>query len=198
AENNFTEVAAGKQLALAKADDKLVAGNWSYDFQDKNLNVPMFTIQGKSYTVGDFYKFVQSKQQPRQNISATHAMQLMYDNFVETSLIDYEKANLENKYIDYKMLVREYRDGILLFQLMDEKVWSKAIEDTTGLKAFFEANRENYKWDTRANATIISAANKEVLTKAQDMLKADRYVATKNTPADVLFPVNSANLTKAA
>lgn len=120
----------------------------------------MFTIQGKPYTIADFYTYVKANQRPRTSGTAEHAMTLLYDNFVNTSLLNYERANLENKHNDYRMLVREYHDGILLFQLMDEKVWSKAVEDSVGLKAYFEANKEKYKWGERVDAIVISAANK--------------------------------------
>ena len=50
--------------------------------------------------------------------------------------------------------MNEYHDGILLFDLTDKKVWSKAIKDTTGLQNFYEQNKNNYLWDDRVDATI--------------------------------------------
>ena len=189
-ENKFTEIKAAKDLALSKADSSLVKGNFKYTpsgSKDKTLETPLFTIQDKKYTIKDFYDFVGTNQQQRKNVSPAHYMQTLYDQFVETSLTNYEKANLENKYVDYKMLVKEYRDGILLFQLMDEKVWSKAIEDTTGLKAYFEQNKEKYKWDTRAQATVISAASKDLLSRTEKMLAGGRFEDKKQEPKTLTF-----------
>jgi peptidyl-prolyl cis-trans isomerase SurA len=73
------------------------------------------------------------------------------------------------------MLVKEYRDGILLFQLMDQKVWTKAIEDTAGLKKFFQANQANYQFGQRARGTVISAATPQLLARAQRELATGRY-----------------------
>lgn len=56
--------------------------------------------------------------------------------------------------------MEEYRDGILLFDLMDKEVWSKAVKDTTGLEAFYEAHKNNYMWGERADATVYTI-NKE-------------------------------------
>ncbi|MDQ4141416.1 MAG: peptidylprolyl isomerase, partial [Bacteroidota bacterium] len=189
-ENNFQEVKAAKDFALSKATEALTAGTWQYspsDKESKEVNQPLFTLQDRQYTVKDFFTFVQKNQKPMANVSASHAMSVLYDNFVTTSLLNYEREHLESKYVDYKMLVNEYRDGILLFQLMDEKVWSKAIQDTVGLQAFFEQNKENYKWDTRADAIIISAANKDILAQAQQMLATGKYELKKSRPEPILF-----------
>jgi peptidyl-prolyl cis-trans isomerase SurA len=192
AENNFNEDANAKNAALSKATDALLQGKWDYDAADKSLRNTLFTIQGKPYTAADFYTYAKAEQRPRATGMAQHYMGSLYDSFVNKSLLEYERANLENKYADYRMLVREYHDGILLFQLMDEKVWSKAVEDTAGLKAYFDQHRDKYQWRERAHATVISAANKELLTKAQQQLNERRYEVQKGKPADISFETNSA------
>lgn len=186
-ENNFQEMAAAKTYALGKADTSLVRGAWKNVFPAKETAQTLFTIQDRKFSVQDFFQYVAQNQRPRPQGSPDHTMALLYDNFVNTSLTDYEKENLENKYVDYRMLVREYRDGILLFQLMDEKVWSKAIEDSVGLNKFFQNHRDNYRWDTRAEATLLSAASPEILQQAQAQLAQGRFEVRKNKPAPLLF-----------
>jgi peptidyl-prolyl cis-trans isomerase SurA len=198
AENNFQEQAAAKAYALGKADTTLVSGTWKNTFPAKETDQPLFTVQNRRFTVRDFFDYVEQNQRPRPQSSAGHAMALLYDNFVNQSLTNYEKENLENKYVDYRMLVREYRDGILLFQLMDEKVWSKAIEDTVGLNNFFQKHRDNYRWDTRAEATVLSAASPEILAQARQMLATGRFEVRKNKPAPVLFAAGKSVLTARA
>jgi len=194
-ENNFREITGAKDYILSKADSGLVRGNWKNSFNDKETNQPLFTIQDQRYTIKDFFQYAEQNQRTRPTSSPAHIMNLLYDAFVEQSLLNYEKEHLENKYVDYKMLVREYRDGILLFQLMDEKVWSKAIEDSVGLKAFYQNNRENYKWDTRAEATILSAANPQILANAQKQIAAGAFEVRKNKPAPVGFDAGKDALT---
>jgi peptidyl-prolyl cis-trans isomerase SurA len=194
AENNFQEMAPAKSYALSKADTTLIAGTWKNRFSGKETELPLFTIQNRRFTIKEFFDYVEQNQRPRQQSSAGHALAVYYDNFVNQSLINYEKENLENKYVDYRMLVREYRDGILLFQLMDEKVWSKAIEDTVGLQNFFQRHRDNYRWDTRAEATVLSAASPEVLAQARQMLARGRFEVRKNKPAPLLFNAGKAAL----
>ena len=68
----------------------------------------------------------------------------MYKEFVNDSCLAYEESKLAGKYPEFKALLQEYRDGILLFDLTDQKVWSKAVKDTAGLKAFYEKNKNTF------------------------------------------------------
>jgi peptidyl-prolyl cis-trans isomerase SurA len=159
-ENKFTENPKGIKAAFAKADSNLLKGKFTYDPTAKDLKDVIFSISNKKYTVGQFLSYVKEKQKARTNISPSTYISQMYKEYVNESLLDFEEKNLENKYNDYKMLVKEYRDGILLFSLMDAKVWTKAIEDTAGLKKFYEANKNNYMWEKRYVGTLITCKNK--------------------------------------
>jgi peptidyl-prolyl cis-trans isomerase SurA len=200
AENDFKEVVATRKLIIEKADTALVSGHFNFtnDAKDKTLRLPLYTIKGQPTTVADFYGWLKTNQKARtKGSSPQFVMGLYLDQFVEQRLTDFEKANLETKYPEYRSLVREYRDGILLFQLMDEKVWSKAIEDTTGLKKYFADNKESYKWGQRVDATVISAADKATLDKALTMIKKGRYNTKRALPDPIMFGENKDTFTKA-
>jgi peptidyl-prolyl cis-trans isomerase SurA len=83
----------------------------------------------------------------------------MYISFVDAQLLAYEESQLEIKYPEYKALLKEYREGILLFDLTNAKVWKKAVEDTVGLQNYYNANSSNYMWPSRVNATIYSCVD---------------------------------------
>ncbi|GAB3588138.1 peptidylprolyl isomerase [Hymenobacter daeguensis] len=195
-EDQFSELAVAKAYAFSKADTALVAGRYKYVAPTTmakaakgtaNDNSTLFTIKGKPYLVKDFLAYVQQNQRPRTGAQPAFAMQQLYDQYVEQSLTDFEKNSLDTKYEDYRMLVKEYRDGILLFQLMDEKVWSKAIEDTVGLKKYFSENQAKYQWDQRVQGTVISAATPVLLARVQKELKGGRFALTKNVPKQIVF-----------
>ncbi|SHI67177.1 peptidyl-prolyl cis-trans isomerase SurA [Hymenobacter daecheongensis DSM 21074] len=204
-ENSFTETPATKDFVLAKADTSLVNGRFKYTApaapakagKATTDNSTLFTIKGKPYLAKDFLAYVQQNQKARPGSEPRYTMQQLYDQYVDQQLTDFEKANLETKYEDYRMLVNEYRDGILLFQLMDEKVWSKAIEDTTGLQKFFADNQSKYQWDARVQGTVISAATPQLLAQARQQLKAGRYAVKNGVPASVTFRPGTADLLKA-
>ena len=189
-EDQFLEIPAAKALAFAQADTALTHGRYKFDAAHMTASgakaskatqkaggdqLPLFTIGTKPYKVADFLTYVQQTQRPRPTAQPQFAMQQLYDQYVDQSLTDYEKASLPTKYEDYRMLVQEYRDGILLFQLMDQKVWSKAIEDTTGLKKFFADNQANYQFGQRVRGSVISAASPALLARAQHELATGRF-----------------------
>ena len=195
-ENAFAENSASMKIAFAKADTNLVKGKFDYKKEDKDLTLPLFSIKSKNTTVGEFLQFVKDRQRPRPNFSPSHYINLLYKEFADLAILTYEENNLEVKYPDYKNLVSEYREGILLFQLMDTKVWSKAIQDTLGLQKFFAANQNNYKWNKRLDATIYSCANRATLDQVKATLVIGKYSVNEPKTDDLLFAPGIAKLTK--
>jgi len=176
-ENNFKEMKNGASFPALEEfftviDTSIYKGVWTPDEKVKAMNKPMFELAGRTYTQADFVKYVESHQarRPKTNDIPT-IVSAHYKQFVEDEAVIYEESQLDKKYPEFRALMQEYRDGILLFDLMDRKVWSKAVKDSTGLKAFYEANKSKYKWDERADATVYSAANDSVANAAREMIK---------------------------
>ena len=85
----------------------------------------------------------------------------------------YAEAHLEEKYADLRHLVREYHDGILLFDVSLREVWDKANKDTEGLAAFFKANKKNYTWnDPHFKGYIIQAKDMASAKAAKQIVKS--------------------------
>ena len=113
----------------------------------------------------------------------------IYKQFVSKAAIDYENSKLETKYPEFNSLMKEYRDGILLFGLTDDKVWSKAVKDTVGLKDFYDKNKQNYMWDERLDATIYTCANEDVAKETHKLMKAGKL-----TDDEILKEINKTNI----
>ena len=130
---------------------KVSIGNWSGNYT-KSSNI-LFTINSKKYIVNEFIEYILLNQKSGSDFD------IMYQDFVNSCLLEYEKSMLHIKYPEYKTLLNEYREGILLFDLTNKKVWKKAIEDTIGLQLFYENNIDSYLWDDRIDATIYTCKN---------------------------------------
>ncbi len=139
----------------------------------------LFTLDGKEYTQNDFLKYLQSRMRPRRTkMDEEQFVAESYENFVTKSIMDYEDSMLEKKYPKFKSLMGEYLDGILLFDLTDEKVWSKAVKDTVGLEAYYEANKDKFMWDERADYEIYTVDDEETAKKVEKLLKKGKSMET--------------------
>lgn len=138
----------------------------------------LFTLQSKAYTSVDFLSFI------RGNELNTNDNASKYNQFEEYSILNFESDQLEVKYPDYANLLNEYRDGILLFDIMDEEVWRKASQDSTGLKNFYEQNKERYTKYNVKKAVVYSTKDKSVLARVR------KYIADGLSREDIMNVVN--------
>ncbi len=154
---------------MASVDTTILGGKFT-PAANTDLNKPLFSMEKQKYTVNDFVKYIQDNQVPQKYVtSQTYATQL-YENFSNQSVMDYADAHLEEKYPDFKQLVNEYYDGIMLFDLMDKEVWSKAVKDTTGLENYYESHKTNYMWKKRVQAAVITVARAESLPAVENYI----------------------------
>ncbi len=171
-ENDFVLNETVKQFIIDGADSTLTSGEWSYKKDSTELQKALFTIQGKPTKLMEFTTYVEEAQTSGVSSNPAYYMNKLFGEFEEKELIANEELNLSDKYIDYRMLVKEYREGILLFKLMDEKVWTKAVSDTVGLRNYFESNQNKYMWEERMKATVYNVANEKVLGELKGILSS--------------------------
>lgn len=97
----------------------------------------------------------------------------MYEIFSKQQILEYEEAHLAEKYPEYRFLIKEYKEGILLFQIMEKRIWTKALSDEEGLKSFFQTRRNNYQQNSTAIGRIFDLADKTIYEKLLLELKKD-------------------------
>lgn len=151
----FDNTAFGRFTA-SLADTSFLTFRWKAP--DPDSQEPLLTI-GEDYvlTMGHFQRYLESAARQRsaqlsRGNSATVAKTL-YDEYLADQLIAYEESKLEENYPDFRSLMREYEEGILLFEATKMEVWDKASQDSVGLARYFEENSEDYIWDKRARIT---------------------------------------------
>lgn len=165
-----------------------VQRGWVND-QEKNakLTKTIFTIDGKNYTQLDLLDFIQQKQRREDARAFGPYVKEQYDAFVDDRLLAYEDSRLEDKYPDFRMLMKEYRDGILLFELTDQMVWSKAVKDSAGLEKYYDEHKYDFMYPVRYEADIYSCADATVAKQVRSLLKKGKK------GDDLLAVVNKSN-----
>ena len=166
------------------ANKDLTNGSWNGNYI-KNNEI-LFYIDDHVVSLNSFIEYLIKNQSVGSNID------IMYQDFLNISLLDYEKSQLENKYPEYKALINEYREGILLFDLTNKKVWKKAVEDTVGLNDFFQQNKDNYTWDDRVEATIYTCNNTNTSIKVRAHIFKNK-LGLKSENDDLLSNANETN-----
>jgi len=187
-EYDFKEIAKEKADFYKAVDNDLTEGAWSSSKASK-LNQTIAKIGDKEINQQDFAKYMANKQTKSANKNLKSLVDKYYEDFIEEQVIAYEESKLSEKYPEYRMLLQEYRDGILLFELTDEKVWSKAIKDTVGLKDYYEANKSNYMWPERVEAIVYSCENEKIAKQVKKMVK--KKAKKGYTKEDILKAINT-------
>ncbi len=172
-------------------------GKWDKDFYSYKWKVPESTAKdllnyNNNYVVStlDFAEYCRLNSRTRlrfdKKLSPQESAMKMYDAFVDEKTLAYEEANLEEKYPDFKSLMREYSEGILLFEVTKMEVWDKASQDSVGLKKFYDQRKSNFTWNERARLERYV-----VKTTDEKLAKKVRKEAKKKSSGEVLEKFNT-------
>jgi peptidyl-prolyl cis-trans isomerase SurA len=169
-ENGFKQNLANRDEIMKVLDTTYLKGTWKASNAAKLGNKEIITFNDKKFGLQDFAKFLEQQMVFRSPTDLKDLMGQIYEKWVEEVVVAYEDARLESSHVEFRNLLHEYRDGILLFDLTDQKVWSKAVKDTAGLRAFYEKNKNNYMWDERADVTTYRCIDEKTAAEVRKML----------------------------
>jgi peptidyl-prolyl cis-trans isomerase SurA len=157
-EAGFVENTATVSALEARADTTLQRGRWKFANETSMNDQTLFTIGGQPATVKAFLSYVKAHQRNSMLAPNAYFRQLL-DEFSEARLNDAEDLKLQRENPDYRNLLNEYREGIMLFSVMEEEVWNKASADTAGQRAHYEQHKDQYKAGERLYARIFSTTD---------------------------------------
>lgn len=174
-------VATSKAITNDYYDNK-----WELPKDTKAFDKKLFLIQDKTVTGTDFLNYTKTQEKAGITLKPINKLvDMMFQKFVDQQLTDYYTANLESEFPDFAAVMEEYRDGLLLFDLMEKEIWDRSKTDTLGLKAFYDAKKDAYHWKNRFDVTIASSTDMDVIKKAQKMFKQ------KMTPEQIKEKLNT-------
>lgn len=172
---------------IASLGEEFLTFKWAPEPSAAGMKEPLITFGGDSkYSIGEFATFAKKNTKTRLKYEkGPNAIKDVANNllkeFSEEKAIDFEQKLLEIKYPDFKALMREYEEGILLFEATKRAVWDKANQDSVGLAQFYVKNKNNYLTEEKGNLLTYTI-------KSTDIKKIEKIVkmAKKKTPEDVL------------
>lgn len=158
-----------KQLKWFHKNAKFENGSWKIPNARKNPE--LFSFSSVEITRNDFIEFLRgiTNVPPKADIKAF--INMKYVDFVDQQILAYEEAQLDTKYPAFRALMTEYNDGVLLYEIMNDKVWNKALRDTAGLRTFFNQNRDQFRWSDRIDADVFICDSREIAKQVSDLIK---------------------------
>ena len=170
--------------SLWRLTDSILEGKRLPMLVDLNSNTGLFAFTKQTIRVKDFQNYLESIRSIQSLVSGKTNQQI-FDQFVETSSLGYYRDHLEEFNRDFVYQLNEFREGNLLFEVMQRKVWDAASADTTALRLFYEKHREKYWWENSADAIIFTCT---------DLAEAENLKASiKNNPSGWRSAVESKN-----
>lgn len=141
--------------------------------EDFDKDKTVFTINDRPFTYNEFGRHLMSAQRAygNKNVPFSVVVDKELDKFFERSILQYREDNLESENQDFANILKEYRDGLLLFDLMEKEVWNKASKDSVGLEAYYNKNKSKYQWNERVEVVMASSANEANAQKVLKMMK---------------------------
>ncbi len=138
----------------------LFKGRWKKDSFHGNRE--MFRFAYQVVRQSDFAAYIEKNQFPEmRRISVHELINHVYPLFVRRCILDYEEEHLEEKYPEFATLMNEYKDGILLYELSERKVWGRSETDSAGLAQFYETVKDQYMYPVRAEVVSYTMGNEK-------------------------------------
>ncbi len=164
------------------------------DYYKQSWKVPedlkegtLISIGKKDITYKEFGNQLMASQRKyaRQRLSPKMLVEKEYETFLDAKIMKYHEENLEFENEEFAFVLKEYRDGLLLFDLMEKEVWNAAAKDSTGLQDFYKNNSSKYVWKDRVDAVMLSSASKGNIDNIKQQIDQGKSIE------DILSDINS-------
>ena len=147
---------------------------------DSLINIPtgaiIFKIGDKEVFDLDFINHLLDPDKSRSY--TVNSVWSLYQEFEIDQVMNYEDSLIPIKYPEHQYLINEYREGLMLFEIMESKVWNKAVEDSVGLEKYFATHETDFPSNERAEVFVIESDSIGLLQNAAELGKNVKDMAS--------------------
>jgi peptidyl-prolyl cis-trans isomerase SurA len=165
---DFKENAPVKEAVFKLADSTLTAGKWHPVVTIGSQN--LFTLRNKPVPAKEFIAYAVRSQHAQPQQTPRHYVEQLYNAFAETTILDAIEDDIVANNPTFIYLLNEYYEGILLVEIMEKEVWSKASSDSVGQLQYYKANAANYQAPDRTRAAIYSTSSDSGFPGLRDLI----------------------------
>lgn len=185
-----------KEYFMDYLPDEVLQRKFIYDSVAPVIDKTLFSIGDKQVNYEDFARFISGRQRALKQYKQKEVLiNDLYTEFEMMELKQYFRDRLEFENEDYATTINEYRNGLLIFDLMNANIWQKAKADTIGLEKFYNTRRTDYMWKERVEAVMATATSKDVAQEVAEMFREGKTIEeikeTFNKGKDVKVIVSS-------
>ena len=145
--------------------DKNAFGTGTWEIPTLSRDRVVATFANEKIYQSEVLEFWAKNQNQSSEAVRVEFLRVLFNAYSNDRMIAYEDGQLESKHADFRNLVREYKEGILLFDLTQEAVWNKAAQDSAGIANHYELIKEDYRWDDRVQATYWVTTDEKLAKK---------------------------------
>lgn len=166
---NVSNTNPSREYFVSILNDDIYARKWQIPKGfDKAKTI--LTIGDKTWNNKDFASILRSQQKGNtKGKSFENIIDEAFEAFVNKCVLMYHEENLENVNQEFAQILNEYREGLLLFDLMETKIWNATKNDTLGIESYYNKNKQNYKWNTRVEAIVATAPQEDDIKEVVNM-----------------------------
>lgn len=168
---NYEENTALKESLISRADSSVFRGKWNPSLSQTERKSILFSLGSTQITADEFVRFLNTNRNPSPASSAKQFLEQQYQTFVDKRVAELQEKDIITKHPEYKYLLQEYYEGILLFDIMEKEVWNKASHDSAGQRSFYNSHINDYKTGERAKAAIYSSDSPQLLASLKQMIQ---------------------------
>ena len=152
-------------------NDSILSRKWTYSSIPLTENQILFIIGDHDVTYTDFAEYLRDNQKTiKKYINKESLLTDMYVKFKNETLKNYFKERLEVENTEYATIINDYRNGLLVYDVMNKNIWQIAKTDSTGLKNYYEKTKSNYNWKKRLDVDIYSSSDEITTKQVQTLL----------------------------
>ena len=159
-EYNYSLNQAAFNWFVLNTDTMIIKGLAHYDRQ-RMPGGAIYTFDSRSFSTSDFARDIEKRGMMIDTRNPESFISQSIELSVSDQILKYEDSRLEDKYPDFRYLIKEFHDGILLFEISGDKVWNRSQDDSSGLMNYYESNKNLYLSMEGIEASIYSCLRKD-------------------------------------
>lgn len=175
--HNF--IAYNSNITAFKKYLQKFVGNFAFKYKDTTPNLILYKLDNQDFDqniVGHAIQKIYYTFTPKNNLEPR--IDAVYNEVEKQNVLNLYKQEIRSKNLEYQQLIDEYKNGIMIFDISEEKVWNKASEDTAGLRAYYQAHQSDFTKNASVQERNISISDSKIAKSIYKELLKNPSIST--------------------